>query len=373
METHARYTVVGAFTVAALLAVFLFAYWLNTAGGLGRRTIYRIAFDYSVSGLLVGSSVVFNGMRAGEVVSIAVDPAQPRGVQVEVAVDPEIPVRVDTKAGIEFQGMMSAPVVSLTGGSSQHALEGERPLLTADPAMGQSMTTSAREAFQAITRLVDDNRGEIRTSISNIANFTDALSRNSEKVDSILAGLQRMVGGKDRASGKLFDVTAATSFPSFDRQPKYTLAIKDPVTPFALAQDRILVRTGTALEELKDGGQWVDMMPTLVQLRLVESFENAKAMSQVSKAAEGAESDFQLLTEIRRFEIIADGVPRAEVSYMAKLMNKRGELIAAKEFSRSAELEEVSPKAAASELNTCFQQTAGELVVWVAEAVRRAS
>ena len=71
MEIRARYVQIGAFTLAVIAAGFAFVYWLNNAGGLRERTVYQIRFESSVSGLLVGSAVLFNGIRVGEVTGLA--------------------------------------------------------------------------------------------------------------------------------------------------------------------------------------------------------------------------------------------------------------------------------------------------------------
>jgi len=67
METRAPFVVVGAFVLAAIVAVFGFVYWLHNTGGLGPRATYHVQFDGSVPGLLVGAAVLFNGIRVGEV------------------------------------------------------------------------------------------------------------------------------------------------------------------------------------------------------------------------------------------------------------------------------------------------------------------
>ena len=56
MEMRARYVQVGAFTLAVILAGFVFVYWLNSATGLGSRSVYIVRFEGSVSGLLYGIS-----------------------------------------------------------------------------------------------------------------------------------------------------------------------------------------------------------------------------------------------------------------------------------------------------------------------------
>ena len=65
METRAPFVIVGAFVLAAMVAVFGFVYWLNNAGGIGKRETYQVVFNGPVPGLLVGAAVLFNGIRVG--------------------------------------------------------------------------------------------------------------------------------------------------------------------------------------------------------------------------------------------------------------------------------------------------------------------
>ncbi|MGZ9151373.1 MAG: MlaD family protein, partial [Nitrospira sp.] len=105
METRARYALIGLFTVVVVLAGFAFVYWIQNAGGLGQRSAYRVRFDGSVSGLLVGSNVLFNGMRVGEVTSLELDKKQPNIVMATLAVDAATPIRTDSSVGMDFQGL----------------------------------------------------------------------------------------------------------------------------------------------------------------------------------------------------------------------------------------------------------------------------
>ena len=77
METRAPFVIVGAFVLAAIVAVFGFVYWLQNTGGLGPRTSYHVQFEGSVPGLLVGAAVLFNGIRVGEVTDLGLAPGQP--------------------------------------------------------------------------------------------------------------------------------------------------------------------------------------------------------------------------------------------------------------------------------------------------------
>jgi phospholipid/cholesterol/gamma-HCH transport system substrate-binding protein len=116
METRAPFAVVGAFVLAAIIAVFGFVYWLHNSGGLGPRTTYHVQFDGSVPGLLVGAGVLFNGIRVGEVTELGLAPDNPRRVNATISVAATTPVRSDTRVGLEFQGLTGVPVIAREGG-----------------------------------------------------------------------------------------------------------------------------------------------------------------------------------------------------------------------------------------------------------------
>src|SRR6266481_1626828 len=104
METRARYALIGLFMLAVILASFGFVYWLENKGGFTQRATYQIRFEGSVSGLLVGSTVLFNGIKVGEVTDLALNPDQPQQVIATMAVDRGTPIRTDTQVSIETQG-----------------------------------------------------------------------------------------------------------------------------------------------------------------------------------------------------------------------------------------------------------------------------
>jgi phospholipid/cholesterol/gamma-HCH transport system substrate-binding protein len=115
METRAPFVIVGAFVLAAIAAVFGFVYWLNNAGGIGKRESYQVVFNGPVPGLLVGAAVLFNGIRVGEVTSLGLVAESPRDVHAAIAVAAGTPVRSDTKVSLDFQGLTGVPVVALGG------------------------------------------------------------------------------------------------------------------------------------------------------------------------------------------------------------------------------------------------------------------
>src|SRR5688572_5807844 len=193
METKARYVVIGLFTLGVILGGFLFVYWLQSAGGLGRQAIYQIRFESPVSGLLKGSAVHFNGIRIGEVTELRLNADDPKQVTVTAAIDPATPVRADTHVEIESQGLTGATVISLKGGSATAPpVSGQPPLLVADKAASQSLTQAAREALRRLDAILAENAEPLKDTLGNLNTFAAALARNSDKLDGIVVGLERM-------------------------------------------------------------------------------------------------------------------------------------------------------------------------------------
>ena len=119
METSARYILVGLFAIVAIVAGFVFVYWLNNnnTSGIGKRDAYEIRFQGAVSGLQTGAAVQFNGIRVGEVTGLRLDSKNPGEVIATIAVAQGTPLRADTKVNVDFQGLMGTALISLSGGT----------------------------------------------------------------------------------------------------------------------------------------------------------------------------------------------------------------------------------------------------------------
>ena len=127
METRANYLIVGLFTLAVIAAGFVFVWWFQRPVLRTPGNSFEVVFDGSVSGLRAGSSVLFNGIRVGEVQGLRLDPANPRRVVATVVAQSATPIRADTKATLEYQGLTGIASVSLTGGEPDAATARARP------------------------------------------------------------------------------------------------------------------------------------------------------------------------------------------------------------------------------------------------------
>ena len=98
METKASHLVIGTFVLLVVAGIFGFVVWLAKLQIDREFAEYHIFFDGAVSGLSVGSDVLFDGIQVGSVQDIRIDPDTLGRVRVHVEVDANTPIRADSVA-----------------------------------------------------------------------------------------------------------------------------------------------------------------------------------------------------------------------------------------------------------------------------------
>ena len=183
-------------------------------------TAYRVRFEGSVSGLLLGSAVLFNGIRVGEVSGRDALRGRPRpGARDASPSMRGTPVRADTHVGMD-----RGPDRHGDGGAHRRFAGGARPrrARTASRRCWSPIRASSQDWARARARRSSDstNPGGERRAAEETPSPTSTRSpgrsrENSDKVDSILAGLERMTGGgKGRADiPTLRSLSPASGFP----------------------------------------------------------------------------------------------------------------------------------------------------------------
>jgi phospholipid/cholesterol/gamma-HCH transport system substrate-binding protein len=269
METKANYIVTGAFTLAVIAGAFGFVYWFQHTSGGGEKATYRVVFDGSVSGLGAGSTVTFNGIRVGEVAKLSLDPRDPRKVVALISLERTAPVRADTKAGLQFQGLTGLAEVSLTGGSPDAApiaaAGAEPPTIYSNASASADVTQQAHDVLARIDGMVTDNEAALHASLQNIQTVTATLAQNSERLDKVMAGLQNLTGGSDGSNGQIGQ--AADSIRRLaDDLDKQTTEISTGLTQFSnsgLKQFEAFAVDGRhTLAELDKAIKNIDQHPT---------------------------------------------------------------------------------------------------------------
>lgn len=198
MESRANYALVGLFTLAVLAAMFGFVYWFNSGAG-GRKQDVQVIFSGTVTGLGRGSSVLFNGLRVGEVTRIQLRPGDPRRIYSVISIDNTTPLRVDTRARIEAQGLAGVVAVQLLGGEPDAAVlmpePGQQlPSIIAERSEFQDLLETVRtiskraeDVLGSVEGLVKNNAGPISNTVRNVERFSAALGENSDGVGKLMA------------------------------------------------------------------------------------------------------------------------------------------------------------------------------------------
>jgi phospholipid/cholesterol/gamma-HCH transport system substrate-binding protein len=366
METRAPFVVVGAFVLAAIVAVFGFVYWLQNTGGLGPRTSYRVQFEGSVPGLLVGAAVLFNGIRVGEVTDLGLAPDNPRVVNAMISVASTTPVRADTKVGLEFQGLTGVPVIALEGGTLV-AKSGEVPTLVAEPGAGQGMTQAARDALRKVDSVLAENSGALKDTIANFKVFSEGLARNTGKLDGIVAGLERMTGVTGPPPKITYDLRALQNAGPVGKIVNVQWAIPEPTAVAMLETQRFLFSPAQEYPGFAEA-MWADALPKLIQARLIESFENYDLAHAPLRVADIGQTEFQLLIDVRKFRIAVESGPVAEIGLSARIVDKNGKVVASRLFEESEKFASVTPPEAVTAFSEAFGRIAKSMIAWTVQA-----
>jgi phospholipid/cholesterol/gamma-HCH transport system substrate-binding protein len=368
METRAPFIIVGAFVLAAIAAVFGFVYWLHNTAGSGVRTVHHVQFEGSVSGLLVGAAVLFNGIRVGEVTDLGLVTDNPRQVDATIAVASGTPVHADTRVGLDFQGLTGVPVIALEGGKEVGASTGAQTLV-ADPTAGQSMTQAARNALGRVDSVLAENAEPLKSTIANLKTFTEGLAKNTGGLDSIVAGLVKMTGGGEPAVPKtIYDLRIPQDFASPKKPLKEQLLLPTPTAILQLDTQRFLLTPNKELAGFANA-QWADSIPKMLQIKLIQSFENYDVAHAPLRATDNPGTNFQLLIDLRTFQINTDSGLTAEIGFSARILNKDGQVVASHLFQQGRKFDKADPASAVAAFDAAFASIATDLITWTTGAL----
>lgn len=144
-----------------------------------------------------------------------------------------------------------------------------------------------------------------------------------------------------------------------------SIVVAEPTGIQPFESDRIIVRQSGGALSFLGGGQWADRLPRLIQTRLVQSLENSGRLRSVSRPGDKIAADYQLISEIRAFDIAA-GSGEAVVDLSAKLIaDGSGRVVAARVFTARVPIGKVEAGAAAVGLDQALGSVLADMVRWV--------
>lgn len=223
METHARYLLVGLFSLVVTIALIVFVLWLGKLQLDREYREYDVRFHESVTGLSVGGLVQYHGIQVGEVRRLSLDPKDPREVRVRIRVAAETPIKTDTRAQLSYTGLTGVAVVEMFGGSPKAKLLHEVdtrdvPEIDTVPSTlselmsgGSGAMHSAQEVMTRIAEVLsDENIKRVSVTLDHLAEVSGKLRSDYPEVQLALQDLrvleQKLSTAADRTNALLADV-----------------------------------------------------------------------------------------------------------------------------------------------------------------------
>ena len=266
MEIRANYVLVGLFTLAAMLGILFSILWLSKDTKKGDLDYYTINFTESVSGLSIGNPVLFSGIRVGQVEDIKISETVPGAVSVRIVVRADTPVREDSVARLEMQGLTGSSAVAITGGTAASPLVeielGATGYIRSQPSPLAAVMADAPGTFAQAKVVLEnleavlstDNQQKISEILSSTALLTTTLADNSHTIVEVfnatkdnLHELRKLLRSTNKAVASI--EKAVSSFaPELQRVSEDTL----PQFRVLIAETRNLVQTLTRITQKVD-------------------------------------------------------------------------------------------------------------------------
>jgi phospholipid/cholesterol/gamma-HCH transport system substrate-binding protein len=221
MERNANYALVGLTSTLLVIGMVVFSVWLAAYKFNQDYDYYDIVFAGPVRGLSQGGEVHFNGIKVGEVTGISLDTVDPTQVIARAKVTSDVPIRVDSFATLEPQGITGVNYVQITAGTPTNRLlkrvapkgtvpriRSERGMLSDLLASGGSVLARAVEALDRVNRVLSEDNIE---RISGMLDDVQAATAELRERKAIIADAQRALQSADHAAQQIGELAASSN------------------------------------------------------------------------------------------------------------------------------------------------------------------
>ncbi|WP_315903347.1 ABC-type transport auxiliary lipoprotein family protein [Chelativorans intermedius] len=163
-----------------------------------------------------------------------------------------------------------------------------------------------------------------------------------------------------------YDISAPMPPDSGRRLSRTQILVPEPSALKILDGQDLVVRAADGTVQLLGGARWSDRLPRLVQARLIEAYQRSGRIGGVGRPGEGLAIDYQVIVDIRTFEIRAGtSGERAHVELYARVLNDRNGVVrAGRSFTVTAPVVGSGAGAFVAALDRAFQSAAVEIVDW---------
>lgn len=178
----------------------------------------------------------------------------------------------------------------------------------------------------------------------------------------VLSGCALIGGGAKPLD--TFELTAPVGADSPPRN-RTQILIAEPAALKALDGQNIVIKPAAGSIQYLSGAQWADRLPRVVQARLAEAFQRSGRFGGVGRPGEGLAIDYQVISELRAFEVRVAGGEQAHVEIFVRILNDRnGTVRAQRSFTAGSPVSGTGNDAYVAALDRAFRQVASEIVAW---------
>lgn len=208
MENRNSYTAVGIFFMICMVFFGIFMWWMTVKTDSNQS--YRSYYIYTrelPNGLKEGAQVRFLGVPSGIVKSIGFENTEAIDISIELSVRSNLPIRKDSVAKVEVQGISGIAYINISRGSDEVFKEDEKAVIKMDKTLLDKIGSRA-EAIAETTDITlhkineilsEENIIKFSNTLTSLDNFTKNLGQSErfDKVDNILNTLDSMLKNID--------------------------------------------------------------------------------------------------------------------------------------------------------------------------------
>ena len=179
-----------------------------------------------------------------------------------------------------------------------------------------------------------------------------------------------LTGGGNKPEAIIYDLNTSEAASGIKGRLSRQIIIAEPKTLESLNSKSIIVKSSArGTISFLGLAEWIDVLPLVVQTQILRGFENAGALGRVGVPGEQLRSDLLLVSDIRSFNIIDNGVQlMASVEISVKIINdNNGAVLAAKLFKAEKPVGVGKSDAMVFSLDKAFQDVLLEIVKWTTD------
>lgn len=223
MESKVNLAVVGLFVLMLGALLIGGVLWFSSGKSYGKTyDTYLVYMSESVSGLNLDAPVRYRGVQVGGVRHIALAPGNVELVQLTLDIERGTPLKQDTVAVLQVQGLTGIAHVNLAGGSRDSpplkaGPHEQYPVIATGPSLMlrldnavTALLTNLNRSSENINALLDqENRVAMRHTLQNLEKLSGAMA--DAELPQLVHRLQRSADAFDRMANETARAGASTA------------------------------------------------------------------------------------------------------------------------------------------------------------------